>query len=107
MNAPQAATPVALTPLEAAWAKFCRDVHSNRPRELKALNSRAALTGRAIDVEAQLLIFAGWIEALIEDSAQHCHMSRREADYAKAVLIDLAGDIRGTMIKAMDGVVTA
>lgn len=93
-----------LTPLQAAWAKFCLDVHVNRPRDLRVCNSPAALTGRAVDVEAQLLIFASWIEALVEDTAQHCHLSRREADYAKGVLQDLAGDLRGTLIKAMENV---
>lgn len=99
-----AATPISLTAVEAAWAQFARDVHANRPINLRVSNSPAALARRVVDVEAQVLIFATWLEALLEDTAQNTHLARRDADYAKAVLTDLAGDLRGALLRAIEGV---
>lgn len=87
-----------------AYAVFLLAMMANRPRDLRAVNSPAALQARACDIQAHILSFASLIEAEIEDTAQHCHMSRREADYAKGVLLDLAGDLRGKLIEAMENV---
>lgn len=87
-----------------AYAAFLLAMMGNKPRDLRGLNSPAALEGRVCDMEAHILAFAQFIEAEIEDTAQHCHLTRREADYAKGVLQDLASDTRGVFLRAIEGV---
>lgn len=103
ITAPQTVT----SELDLAYVRFLLALKNARPRPLKLLNSRAALQDRADAIELQFQAFAIWAEALIEDSAAHVNMCRREADYAKAVLLDLGSDLHGKLVQAMDGVVAA
>lgn len=89
-----------------AFATYILTLMGNRPRELAAMNSRAALQDRACSIEAHIQAFATFIAAEIEDTASHVCLSRRTSDYAVAVLSDLASDVRGELVQAIDGVVT-
>lgn len=100
------ASPACCDPLTGAYVKLMADLMANRPRELRAINSPADLIGRAVDIEAHVLIFATWIEALVEDSASHFNLPRREADYVKDVLLDMASDLRGKFMHACESVQT-
>lgn len=100
---PRAATPVTLTPLEIAWAEFCRRVHVNQPRALRALNSPAALSGRATDIDALMLAAKDMLVALVEDTAQHVALAD-SAELVSAVedhMDDMASDVRGALIDAI------
>lgn len=101
---PSAATPVTLTPLQAAWAHFARDIHAQRPRDLRLSNSPAALTERVVDIEAQVLIFSTWIGALVEDTAQNIALADR-ADLIRSIeshLLDMASELRASMLCAIE-----
>jgi hypothetical protein len=92
-------TAPALTPLELAWANLCRTLHANQPRDLRNYNSRAALTGRAIDIEAHILAFQTWLTALVEDTSQHVNINCAElVRTVEARMRDMAGDIRGSLV---------
>lgn len=104
MSAPLAATPVALTPLQAAWAQFCLRVHANAPRDLRALNSSAALSGRICDLDALILAAKDMITAVVEDTAPHLKFNPAElVRTIDAHMDDMAGDIRGALLNAHHG----
>lgn len=98
-----AATPVTLTPLQAAWANFCRQVHIYRPHDLRALASPVALQARALDIEAFLLVVKDYTVALVEDSADNIALADR-AELVTAVeshMLDLMSELRGSMLNAI------
>jgi hypothetical protein len=93
-----AATPVTLTALQAAWVDFWLKASANRPRDLRIINSGAALSGRACDIDALILSFKDMLVAVVEDTAQHVNVNRAElVGLIDAHLTDMAGDIRGTL----------
>lgn len=104
MSAPLAATPVTFTPLQAAWAIFCARVHCNQPRDLRALNSGAALSGRICDIDALILAAKDMITAVVEDTAPHLNVNPAElVRTIDAHMDDMAGDIRGALLDAHHG----
>ena len=105
MSAPiTAATPASLSPMQNAWALFCVRVHSNTPRNLHALNSPAALSGRACDIDALILAAKDLFTALVEDTAPHLNVSPAElVRTIDAHMDDMAGDIRGALVDAIHG----
>lgn len=97
-----AATPVSLTPLQAAYARFCLAVHANAPRDLRVLNSPLALSGRICDFDALMLACRDLGVAIIEDTAPHLNVDPaplvRQFD---AQMHDAAGDVRGPLVDAV------
>lgn len=95
-----------MTALANAHMRFLISVLT-RPRELRALNSADALAARTLEIEQHLQAVAVWLKALVEDTAQHSHMGRRPDDIVEAYMSDMAGELRGLLIGAMDGVEAA
>lgn len=102
---PPIATPV--SSLDDAHAVYIIAVAKLKPRPLRVLNTRGMLVDRADLIKAHIEAFATYLHELIEDTAQNVNCDRREADDARAVLHDLAGDLRGRLTEAMRDVVVA
>ncbi len=99
---PQAATTLSIDPVAAAWTKFLLAVMDARPHRLNALNSPAALAGRVQDIDAQIIACRDWLKALLEDTAQHCYPARRLEDVVETYMGDLASEVRGELVLAME-----
>ena len=97
-----AATPVSIDPLHCAYARLLAAVGKNRPRKLHADNSPCALAGRVADIEAQLIACTDWLKAIVDDTSHHCHARRRLDDIVDAYMADMAGELRGELLKAME-----
>ncbi len=97
-----AATPARIDPLSGAYYKFILAIQAARPRPLAVDASPGALQDRACHLDAQFIAFVDWAEAMIEDTAGHCHLARREADYVKGAIMDLASDLRGRLNKEVE-----
>lgn len=91
-----------MTALEIAYTKFLGAVMENKPRPLRALNSPNMLACRACEIDAQILACAEWLKALAEDSAQHMSLGKRLDDIIEGAMTDMAGDVRGEVLKALD-----
>lgn len=92
-----------MTALENAHIRFLMSVLA-RPQELRALNSTDALAVRTLYIEQHLQAYEIWLKALVEDTSGHCHASRSLPDLVGACMSDMAGDLRGHLIEAMEDV---
>jgi hypothetical protein len=107
MLAPDTIAPLTpTTEIDAAYVAFLLALKRHRLRPLRALNSYGALQDRIANVEEAIKAMSDYAAALIEDTAPHVNLPRREADYVKAVIHDIASDVSGKLTAASRGVVT-
>ena len=95
-----------MTALANAHHRFLATVIT-RPRELRPLNSADALAGRTLEIELHVQAVTVWLKALVEDTAGHCHASRSLSDLVETYMSDLASELRGELIVALEDVETA
>lgn len=88
--------------LDDAYALYILAVTGCRPKPLRALNSPAALQARAAEIEVHMQAFAAFMTAVMADTAQNMWFSRDEANEINATLQDLASDVRGTVLRAIE-----
>lgn len=104
VRSPRPATPVTLTAIQLAWAKFALRVHQLRPSELRAQASPAALQQRILETDALIIAMADVLRATVEDTARSCHCSRRPDDIVDSYMTDLGGELRGLFLRTLDEV---
>lgn len=91
-----------MTPLASAHTKLMLAVVAHRPRELRADNSYDALAALALQIDAVTLEFRDYLKALTEQAAQHIPLAGRLDDVVEAYMSDMASEIRGALLKALE-----
>lgn len=88
--------------LDDDFATYLLAVSGNRPRPLQGGNSQRALRMRAAEVEYAVLSFQLWLSALMADTAYNMSLSGDPLPLIDAALTDLASDLRGMMVAAIE-----